>query len=383
MPTRVRNQNSYVDSGSFDGWSRGPVISESRTMTDVIGDYGNEHDLDLLIRKNQWIRVNGPGSGHSVINFVPDYTYYPGYSAGDGGHPSSDECLTRAMAYTNPNRAYIDLPVSIAELADLPKMVKQLGDNLITQAIRSGRKPSIKDTAHAIADGNLAVQFGWLPLISDLNKLLTFQKYADKRFLELRKLDEGKLKRRVRIGERTWSGGSNGPWPVQVFSFGMTTNWEYTHEGEYWAVVTWSLPPGVRLPSSDADLAALASRAVLGLNGPDLKQVWEVIPFSWLVDYFTNIGDVLAAARTGGNTIPVVCSSATVMRRLKTSVKSVGESFSTPGYILADKGMHSEERKTRKVYVNPSPVFSASIPFLSGSQWSILGSLAVRKFLPR
>lgn len=275
------------------------------------------------------------------------------------GVPSMNELALKAIANMNPNRPNVDLPVFIAELKDLPHMLRQIGD-----LIRSrGRKRPNAGSAY------LAYAFGWRPLISDLMDLIDLTEETEKRQKYLQRLAKGtRIKRNLGDGTgessvsgiQSWSGATGNATTVyfqNVIWKGWYTAWAKCFLG---------------IPSFDATNAA-AFRAVRGLTGPSLSQAWELLPWSWLIDYFTTFGDYLAATRGG---IPFTWTDLCVMRR--TVVIREDRLVSNPKGLAFSPGTRRTEYKERETYkYTPLPAFRESV--LSRSQLRILGALAVSR----
>ena len=147
-----------------------------------------------------------------------------------------------------------------------------------------------------LATANLAFQLGWAPLLGDLAKLARFQDAVDKRRKEiLNATKRGGYRRRIRIGSasdtipagsgQTANFGSFASFPVDQTS-GIRT-------AKAWAVMKWkNTSPNTGIPTKDDDLRPY----LLGIHPSNvLQNVWEALPWSWLIDYFSGIGDLLAA----------------------------------------------------------------------------------------
>jgi hypothetical protein len=100
---------------------------------------------------------------------------------------------------------------------------------------------------------------------------------------------------------------------------------------------------------------------------------WDVLPWTWLVGYFTNVRDY---AMQYSNTVPAVSQNGCIMTKTVTVEAYTRLSTSTPGYTGGD-GRRSIVSKDR--YVGPGTLY-ANLPFLSGKRLSVLGSLAVQRF---
>ena len=119
------------------------------------------------------------------------------------------------------------------------------------------------------------------------------------------------------------------------------------------------------------DIRADALKVVNG-NMIDFETIYNLLPWSWLIDYFTNLGDFISAGR---NKVEARHDSVIIMRDTKTSV-SVNGSQTNDGRV---KCTPIENRRRTYTRDPATPQLSAHLDFLTVSQTSILGSLSVIK----
>jgi hypothetical protein len=188
-----------------------------------------------------------------------------------------------------PDKPYMRLGNSIYELKDVPGMLKQ------------------RFTADLRGAGNywLALQFGWKPLLDDVRKLVLFQRYAYKRVQQLLRDNGRPVHRRLDSRSLSYENVSDhmedtyGAF-TQVF---VTQNYKsvprYTtryisgrkiwFEGEFVFYID-----DVKNSSLSKDqITRLVMRRVFGLY-PSPLNVYKAIPWTWLIDWFTNVGDNIA-----------------------------------------------------------------------------------------
>lgn len=275
------------------------------------------------------------------------------------GIPSLSELALKAIANMNPNTPVVDFPVFLGELKDLPHMVKQIGDLIRS---RGKKRPSA-------ADAHLAYAFGWRPLISDLMKMISLTEATEKRQKYLQRLAKGtRIKRKLGSGSGDLIGPSTLTWAGATGS--AVTGYYTSSDWTAW-YTAWAKYNGT-IPSMDA-LHAAAFRAVVGMTGPSLSQAWELLPWSWLMDYFTNFGAYLQATRGG---LPFTWSNLCIMRR--TVAERRDYVVFNPQKLDFQPGLRTSEFKERKVFnYTPLPAFRQQV--LSWSQLAILGSLAASR----
>lgn len=259
-----------------------------------------------------------------------------------------NDYAAQACARTNPSRPYVDIPVNILELGDIARTIRRVGVETISQL---GRQ-------------NLRYQFGIVPLVSDLVKLANFQDQVARRILELDRLQSQRGLRRT-VPLDAWTEATSYDVVLQSNQYFWTGTISQTTMALVKGHVRW-LPDSNYAPMTLSDRQRLAFRSVLGLTF-DSSTVWEAIPWSWLIDWCSNVGQFMAAHR---NIVPATLSGVHIMRETKSW-------FQNPGAA----GLHSAINvqlvtKTR----NPAAVIPvAHFPFLSAGQMGILGSLAVTR----
>jgi hypothetical protein len=259
------------------------------------------------------------------------------------------------QARSNPSRPVVDIPQFVYELREIPGLLRWMGEQLLS-----------KKGAGAF----LAWNFGAAPLISDLIKLADFGSHYEKRKKTIDQLYVSGLSRRIDLSANTQN-GSIGPQTIGGSGAHVlvgTTTW--IAKQTKWGTIRWSVdtPP----PTSD-ERAILALRSALGLTA-DLATLWNIVPWTWLVDWFTSAGDYLEAHR---NILGATPSSLCLMAH--SSVKVIYDITGKPAgaTVTGGAGKTHFDRKRRVVGLVPSVV--ATLPFLSAGQLGILTSLAIMK----
>lgn len=240
-------------------------------------------------------------------------------------------------------------------------MVKSAGDYLLKR-----RKNWFRSTAGQY----LSWQFGWSPLFSDLRKMLDFESSVTKRAKEIERLYSNKgLKRRVRLGNWGAAETHNGQAVESGLGTVLSARMSIFTQSERWGTVRW-LPTD--RPTSILDLPdyrKLARKAVFGLSF-QAEDAWNLIPWSWLVDWFSNAGEYLTAHN---NRVPAKPTSINVMTRTSTSRVWTPTSSNWIKWKTSSADFVTLER-----YVGGGSL-NATLDFLSPRQMSILGALAVTR----
>ncbi len=264
------------------------------------------------------------------------------------------------LSKTNPSRPHVNVPAALGELGDLPKLVKGWGDGLLSAA----------------AKGNLSWRWCVKPMIGDVRKLANFTNTANKRLAQLRRLRDGKVMRtRCNLSANQVSSGptrslihSEG---AAIYAFARTVS-----DYQKWGSAEWKILPDSVLPElSDADLRRFNNRVALGLTTHGaLEAAWELVPWSWFVDWFSNVGDMLAATNNSvGCTWGRICVMRTSNSRTTYDLDPVGTA-TWPTYI-GWYNLHFQRKERWPTYpIVPVPL--PTLPIFDGGKLSILLSLA-------
>lgn len=179
----------------------------------------------------------------------------------------------------------------------------------IGKSIRELKSFDPKSVAKAISKDHLNLQFGWLPILSDLQKIHSALQNAQK-ILDQFDRDSGRMVRRgwkfkpelsTSITEipgtsrRPWTMRSNEVWYDQVkLPKGQIIQETKVSKTRWFSGAFTYFVPGMKpngFTSGDIDRRIAQAQKLLGAGlTPD--DVWNLLPWSWLVDWFSNIGDV-------------------------------------------------------------------------------------------
>lgn len=285
--------------------------------------------------------------------------HYQAPHATIAGMPSDTALATELVASTNPSRPHVDLPVFWKELQELPDLLLRRS-NSISKDISSGR---------------LSLEFGWKPLISDLERLLNFKKAFDARVKELTNLERSGLRRKRILF--SWSDHPSlvydGPFELSG-TCTVSGRVNKTTKTQAWGFCRWT-PTGVPASLLGFQTGNITDKALLAITGInplilDASTIWEIVPWSWLADWCTNYGDYLAASR---NIVGAVVSDIQIMQQTTTEVHSQ-ITYVSPGFTV-----NRNVTTTRHVTKSRRPVASLSVeahlPFLNERKVAILADV--------
>lgn len=391
MPTWLRHKTRGFPSGDFleEMWdSGGRRMSHGKY---VGGDYFRANSAGT--RRSKFVGTFGvPGTpiwtypnwdiyATDPDRYSFDYTWRPDSEKINPWVDFEDVNQFGATAWNRmrPDRPDMSILNAVYETRDIPRSLKP-------------RILEHRDTA-AWADFHLAVQFGWLPTLRDVQDFTKSTLLLKKRLDQLVR-DNGKLVHRsMRFKGNDGNSSSshkeihNGE-SYSAFADGMVTQvhanvprFEDVCEA---GINTWATG-NFRYYLSDINQkddwrwkTSMYAR-ILGGN-PSPATVWNAIPWSWLTDWFSNIGDVLenidytVADR-------LFAESAFLMQRRFDSYRrtSYGDYYTPDGSIISVSASTSFTRDSKvRTIIDPFGP-SATSGGLSGLQASILGAIGLSR----
>lgn len=237
----------------------------------------------------------------------------------------------------------------------------------------------------------LNLRFGWEPLVKDLIEMYNLTETIDRRLADLRRNNGRSLKRERVLKDSTTvttSGGSqNGPFgflkPTPIIIGGGTSSWQsittvkeriwFEGRYKYWV-------PNIGSPEWDR-----RARAVLFGAYPTPHAVWKLLPWSWLIDWFSTIGDSLS--NMSENAVDnLVAQYAHVMRQYEvTTVTTVftswgGRSGSPSTYSAGSAVASVRNSSILKTRMVATPYgFGIAFNGLTAYQQSILAALGASR----
>jgi hypothetical protein len=365
-PVRVIRNSDGAITGSVAGGSGVDWYEETSDVT-MSPPYDVDHTFLSVDKKVTPVRIYGQGpysiGGYTVKadGFNPTnralYQYCPTVSSF-----ATSYWVTKALANMNPNRPDLDLPLFLFEFKDFPRMLHDLGRILLR------RKPKYSD----FPGQYLAWSFGWDPLVRDLMALFDIQKSIEKRIAFLLKLEKGGHFRRSLFDDDVIDTTTTNGYTASMFNYTYRAD---TRTREHWKIwftanakLLTSLPDNRPVPDLARDL-------VLGLSvRPDL--LWNMLPWSWLIDYFANIGDFMSA-NSGyvRSKVTRLCLMAHIVDQVETLPGKT-----SANHFIGTLGNLQTDIKRRSVHPNPTARISFD-PFLTNGQMANLGALVVSKAL--
>lgn len=324
IPLALSHKYKFYTNGglTFDGSSLGSMNGTQITVSEghpfhsrqgSLGDLGGEFSTTKRyieggaqnISIGPFPEPRNPSIKRSYVGYCRPY--FPQDSSGNPVFPPAgssiqadlDSMGATAIARCAPGNPPFNAVTAVSELLKdgLPSLV---GSQLWKDRARKAK------IAKAAGQDYLTGQFGWVPLVSDISSFANVMINAD-RILGQYERDAGKVVRRrytfpTKRSSSTTTYVSNvhadigadseAFWGQGVVPTGKVLRTRETVQKTWFSgAFTYYLPIGYESRNELVRLAAEA-RALLGLSlTPDT--LWELSPWSWAADWFSNAGDVI------------------------------------------------------------------------------------------
>jgi hypothetical protein len=249
--------------------------------------------FDGSISRTDYADYSGP-----CLPMGPASMSYPPYA--DSSRDDLEEYGTTAIARCAPTNPTADLSVFLGETLreGIPRVSASLLNKLRGMSEAQRRK--------ALADEYLNYQFGWKPFVSDCRDIFQAITHADAVISQYER-DSGKMVRReygfpptestsskvVQSGVGPWTNPSNTLLLKTPAPSGRQVVQTDTVFRRVWfsGAFSYYIPMGGNARDKMA-LWTIYAKKLLGLNLTP-GAIWNLSPWSWAVDWFTNAGDVL------------------------------------------------------------------------------------------
>jgi len=298
------------------------------------------------------------------------------FETADPGDPSSYGAT--GWNKFRPTRSGAELGVFLGEFKDIPRMLKTTakGFHDVWRAM-GGSKTNFGPKS--VANHWLNTQFGWSPFLSDLRKFYKTTVDIDKKLKQLRR-DNGRWIRRggtVQVDGAVASGTVNSPMYPSLPTSLYATPYGYHEWTRKTQFISWFEGAFRYWIPGKPDSLGWNAQALAQIYGaqPSPSLIWELTPWSWLLDWCSNVGDVMA--NVSSMMFDNLCAKyAYIMGSYRHSVDVTGYS----NYKTAPAtGMWSAVLMS-KSRIAASPFgFGLTGADFSARQWSILGALGISR----
>lgn len=375
--------HTRVKSDLIDGWS-----------DDVVGHPTQDNGLTIrkvftrvhIIDGEEWY-TNAQGVRTLLAKYTACPTNWaptPKSGVSKWADPTTSDLLTlatSAVARCNPSAPTVSLPTAIAELKDIP--------GSIMEPLRGFQKlrnivPTVRNFGLAllrgVATGHIAWRWVIKPMMRDIEKLCQFTEATEARARLIRKLSTSKSVR-TRCSLGTVTSSLREQVTVESQRATLISYRDTYYEKSEWATVRWRMNEVSsrywKEHNGYEPIMTQARKLVLGATSYEaLATAWELLPWSWLADWFGNIGDTIAACNNSLGCYPV---SACFMRSIWT--KSTYTPKTQSSWIRVSNDPQEQEVTKRRFLLPLTGYYipSFALPILTEKQLTILGSLAALK----
>lgn len=395
-PTFPRHRDSCWDESH-----QGPPFKEGGPLNIWhFASGGNEPTKSLRIDSNPAYGVWYRYDGGFICNWNPIGTLWPanGFStrgqrndpnSPQGDHPTWGNISSRgasAWKKYRPGKATADAGVFLGEIREVPRMLMTTAKGFRDAYVSLfGRIP--KGKIRKAADHWLNTQFGWLPFLSDLRKFHKTYVKSDEMLMQIVRDNNQWVKRGGSVlsssSSSVWASSSTTNKSYPDFS-GVAAMWKETPNkfGSYTIEVVNSqkvwFEARFKYYIPKIESVTWKKRAIQELYGLSVNPalIWELTPWSWLVDWCSNVGDVFNNLDTGlaqNLTAKYAYVMGTTEERANVnSVCSFWNGTQTHSWTFYLK-------RLQRVEANPFG-FSLTWDMLSPRQWSILSALGITRF---
>lgn len=284
-----------------------------------------------------------------------------------------------------PGRPSADLGVFLGELKDLPRMLKTTASVFHKKWRASGGSRSNFGPKN-VANHWLNTQFGWFPFLHDMRRFYNTTKNLEQQLNQLQRDNAQWIKRGGTVDktedtdeESMGSETSTAHYPILTtscyrdpYASGTGSYRVIRNDARHtWFKARW------RYHIPDIGTVKWRRRAVRQMYGLSISPslLWELTPWSWLVDWCSNFGDVISNLDNG--LAENLAAKYAYVMGTTCSNYTVESTADLVGGALTNSWSFSIERKERSA---ASPFgFGLTSSDFSGRQWSILSALGLSR----
>lgn len=390
LRTPITGTYKYLAGGTWYTVNRTYYHGINMETQDEVGEWSEDNGFHSWFYRASYPVLNGANlSGSRVFsNFAIDGAHAPQTPDAPFPHPVWADVALDAAARTNPNKPLINLPAFLGELKDLPGLLRSIPETLrgaglkyLAPSALKGKGGKWTGPIQDLANANLAYAFGWRPFVAGLASALDCVRALQAAIDMINALMAGKsIKRRAYYPLKT-SYTNHGTMYTHTLGATLRHKKETVWYSREWVTTRWSATGATPLPKpGDFDaLLKLAFRLLYGIHQDGLTAAaWELLPWSWLIDWFWNLGKWLGA---NANFLQLHLDSLCWMRTTSSYTSFTLVEGPDAGLTLVGPYFTASSLKERHP-ISPSLVLcppTLGVPCLSTGQLGILGSLLAQK----
>lgn len=388
LRTRQTGTYKYLAGSQWYTLERTALVGPYKECEDEINERNEDNPFHSWFYTRSYPVLEGQNaSGTRVFSKCPiDGQHSPQVPDYGFNHPNWAEIASDAAARTNPSKPAVNIPAFLGELKDLPGLFRSVPDLLRGRGLAylaSLPKKGVKGASGVLKDAgsaNLAYQFGWRPFVADLLAIADWAQDVLNALQALAQLCAGKSIKRRSYYPLKQSYTDHGV--LYTHTLGTTTRhkMETVRYCREWVTTRWSATSNTPIPESIEDALKKALQMAYGIHSHGaFAAAWELLPWSWLIDWFWNLGQWFAA---NGNflrlSLDSICwcrttssiTTFTLVQGPDAGIRLVGE-YSTSSSL-------KERHPVAPILALLPPL--PSLPCLTAGQMSILGSLIAQRY---
>lgn len=362
-------------------------------------------------KKTISVYKNTIGGEYTVLGVLPNSQgvpiAYPMPASYDSVSASLTGAYTEGYKKARPGNPVASMGQFLIELRDLPRIpfrdaFLKPGKNRLGKIPFRNMFYPIQDVPRHLRDrlldfrnlGSeyLNVVFGWKPFVNDLRKMYNLWKDVDKRMAQLVRENGKYIRRKATVqDDKTFSHTGQVYQNPYVNVLGapptyMSGTTAYNVTTRTTTKVWFSGSFRYYIPDVGSSLWDARARAALFGALPTPELLWEVLPWTWLIDWFSNVGDVVSNAST--NAVDnLTMKYSFIMKHTSTEVEATSFVFhpastkaneSWPSVQNTFRSTKLVETKLRRGGGNPFGL-DVSLPSLSAYQLGILAALGLSR----
>lgn len=281
---------AYGKEGNFL-WNRIGYLPPEMDVGHAMGLRGAKTDCGLL---NVGQIHSGAGLGN--LRYKGAFVVDPGFQHIPGNIPTAENYMVEAYKKMKPTKPVGGIANTLAELRELPGMIRG--------KLLSGL-PGLGARWKDISNIHLAYQFGWKPLLQEIAQMIEIQINAQKYLQQLLRDENRPIRRRIvvydnfpdpQVSNHTSYGALRPVLTTQFYAYEPKVRRVYRSRDRIWASAQFRywLPKGPR----NIEYADRLLRRIKG-GGISPSVLYNAVPWSWLIDWFFNFGDVLENMEAG------------------------------------------------------------------------------------
>lgn len=389
-PVKVAAPSHYDRETTFDQCHPGPPYRSGGPFGTVKSHYGRyeQHNTGTYYQSYSALIAYEYVGSFIVQDKAPGTSMAASMaSSGESGLYSLDVCDPSSYGASawkrfKPAKPTADLGVFVGEIHDVPRMLQTTakGFHNLWRSMGGSRTDF---GPKRVADHWLNTQFGWLPFLSDMRKFVKAYTDSETIYNRLRRDNGQWVKRGGTIVDRvedlanpTSSETVTAHAPPMVSCFYLDTQKQGAYVGTSTKQERAWFEARFRyyMPMLESVNGMEDLRFKLWNWGANISPslLWELTPWSWLIDYFSNVGDVLSNMDSA-LTSNLVAKYAYVMRTVEL-VRHVDSLLRLKQATLVASA--DVERVVYKGRGGANPYgFGLTFDDLSERQWSILSAL--------